>query len=51
MSEQKTIQEATRTFTYELAKSIGAIWLVKKIPWLELKPWYKELDDKKTNAN
>ncbi len=44
--ETYILQEALRDLYYNFLKSIGIIWLVKKISFLELKNWVKEKEDK-----
>ncbi len=51
MPEILTFDEMFKDLLYEFAKSIGLIWLIKKIPLLELKDWAKLREKKnKTNA-
>ena len=45
-------REIKRDLAYHFVKGLGIIWLVKKIPFLELKDWVKEREEKnkeKTN--
>lgn len=43
LQEELTIlQEALRDLLYNFLKSIGIIWLIKKISFLKLKDWVKE---------
>lgn len=37
------MKTALENFLYEFGKSLGIIWLIKKIPFLELRPWVKKL--------
>lgn len=41
-SEQET---AIRNLNYIICKSLGIVWLVKKLPFLTLKPHYKLRDE------
>ncbi|GAI07820.1 unnamed protein product [marine sediment metagenome] len=45
------LQEALRDLSYNFLKSIGIIWLIKKISFLELKNWVREKDKKNKNFN
>lgn len=42
---ENEVEKATRDFMYQFAKAIGVVWLVEKLPFLELKPQYKERRD------
>lgn len=43
-SEFRKLDIAFKRFFYEVAKSIGLIYLVKNIKFLELKSWVKDLE-------
>lgn len=47
MSELEKLDKALKDLGYEVAKALGLIWLVNKLPFLELKPWVKERHDER----
>ena len=40
------LNEAGREFIYQFSKSLGVIWLAKKLPFLELKDWVKQKEER-----
>jgi hypothetical protein len=44
MTHESTGQKAIRDLIYAFTKSIGVIWLVKKLPFLQLKDWVYSRD-------
>lgn len=41
---------AGKDLLYHFCKEVGLIWLVKRIPFLELKNWVKEYEKKSTSG-
>ena len=39
------LQERLRDLGYAFAKVSGMIWLVKRIPFLQLRPWMQDRED------
>ena len=40
ITESTRLKAACRRFQFEVIKSLGIFWLIKKIPWLKIKePW------------
>jgi len=44
-TKEDELSEAIRNFLYEFGKSLGIIWLIKKIPFLKLKDWVEEREE------
>lgn len=42
---QEDLHEAGLEFLYQFNKSIGIIWLAKKLPFLELRDWVKRKEE------
>lgn len=49
MQQETEQQKALRDFGYEVAKALGIIWLVQKIPFLVLKDWVQERHERPSN--
>jgi hypothetical protein len=41
-AEFEKLREAIRDLIFEMVKSLGLIWLVGKIPFLDYKDWVKK---------
>jgi len=41
-ADQSDLDNALKNFAFELSYSIGVIWLVNKIKFIQLKPWVAE---------
>lgn len=50
MNDWEKFREAWLDFMYAIARGMGVIWLVKKIPFLELKPEYKKRDEEQKTS-
>lgn len=44
-------QKAWRDFMYAMCRSLGMIWLIKALPFVELKYRYKVRDDEFNHRN
>ena len=42
MNKETKEEKALRDFIFEVTKSIGILWLVDKIPFLQYKEWVKK---------
>ena len=38
-------EEALKDVAFALVKSLGIIWLVKRVPFLQLRPWIQHRED------
>jgi hypothetical protein len=47
MRERNQLREACLDLLYLLFKRIGVIWIGKRLPYMQMRPWVKEREERK----